>query len=339
MQPTEIVKAVRSIVGPGPKQLHKPDISWREKISVTEALATGYVADGPFIRRFEDKLCEITGAKYAVAVSSGTAALHLACIASGFGPGDDIECPSLTFVATANAVRYCHALPFFTDFGDGDLPATPHNPHSAVKETRKIIAVQLLGRVRTGNIAVEDACQALGSVGAGRQGTLGCFSFNGNKIATTGGGGAVVTDDETLAAQVDYLSKQAKDERGENQPGGFNYRLPNLNAALGLAQLERLPEFLEGKQALADRYARVFGEMFWKPPQGSNNWLNAIRVRDANERDATIAALNADGLESRPLHTPLHLLPMYRDCPRSDMSETMKLLETVVCLPSGYDCC
>ncbi|HEX7958900.1 MAG TPA: DegT/DnrJ/EryC1/StrS family aminotransferase [Terriglobales bacterium] len=319
----EIVSLVRSVVGPGNKQLHKPDIGWREMQYVNEAMTSGYVADGPFIKRFEDKLCEVTGARYAVAVSSGTAALHLAMRDAFVKDARDFrrDCvlPSLTFIATANAATYCGLELRFSD----DIPS---------------VTVDILGRVRPERfgVLVEDACQALGSKGAGRQGVLACFSFNGNKICTTGGGGAVVTDDAHAAARVRHLATQAKDpsDRMSHDAIGFNYRMPNLNAALGLAQLERLPEFLERKQRLADRYERALGELFWKPPAGSNNWLNAIRV-PKGERDNVLKALNDAGYESRSLHTPLHLLPIYAGFPREDMSRTEAMWNTTVCLPSG----
>jgi perosamine synthetase len=317
VQPAQAVEAVRSVIGDRRVRLHEPLFIGNERKYLDEALASGQVAYGPFVQRFEDKLCEITGRKYAVALSSGTAALHLAvgCVFAN-GP---VDMPALCFVATANAVRHCGWAVEFYDGLDDPLNVPPD------------IGVDALGRL-TGGCLIEDAAPALGTIGAGHKGSVACFSFNGNKICTAGGGGAVVTDDQGLADQIRHLANQAKSSPTEHDAVGFNYRMPNLNAALGLAQLECLPEFLERKQRLADRYARAFGDLFWKPPEGSNNWLNAILV---DNRDEVVSALNAAGYESRALHAPLHTLPMYRDCPRGDMTRTMEIWNRCVCLPSG----
>ena len=325
MRPAQAVEAARSVIGEKRVRLHEPLFIGNERAYLDDALASGQVAYGPYVQRFEEKLCEITGRKHAVATSSGTAALHLAIgVMSGFETREDerpceFSMPSLTFVATANAVQYCGMTPSFT-------------------EGPAYLSVDVLGRVNrweradVGWPGIEDAAPALGSDGAGTFGRLACFSFNGNKIVTCGGGGAVVTDEQSLAEQIRHLANQAKSSPTEHDQVGFNYRMPNLNAALGLAQLERLPEFLERKARLADRYAQVFGEHFWKPPEGSNNWLNAILV---DNRDEVVSALNEAGYESRPLHAPLHTLPMYRDCPRGDMARTMEIWRRCVCLPSG----
>lgn len=316
MRAREIVEAVASITG-GPCKLHKPEIGWLEHKYVSQALDNekGELAHGPFIQRFEDKLCEITGRKYCVAVSSGTAALHLAIkTCAAFVEPQEVRMPSLGFVATANALQYCGHTPSF----DEEWPR---------------VSVDFLGRVSYGKRPlIEDAAPALGSGGGGMIGMLAAFSFNGNKICTSGGGGSIVTDMEAWAENIRHLANVAKSSATEHDQIGFNYRMPNYNAALGLAQLERLPEFLERKATLADRYARVFGELFWKPPAGSNNWLNAILV---DNRDEVVSALNEAGLESRALHAPLHTLPMYKDCPRGDMTRTMEIWNRCVCLPSG----
>ena len=315
MTPPEAVAAVRSVIGDRRVRLHEPLFIGNERQYLDEALASGQVAYGPFVQRFEDKLCEITGRDYAVALCSGTAALHLAVLAAiGRGPYS-IAIPSLTFVATANALKHCGVWPIFD-------------------ETDPAITSDLLGRVapRFPPRLVVDAAPSLGSANAAFMCHAAVFSFNGNKICTSGGGGAVVTDDQGLADQIRHLANQAKSSPTEHDQVGFNYRMPNLNAALGLAQLEMLPVFLERKQRLADKYAQVFGELFWKPPEGSNNWLNAILV---DNRDEVVAALNEAGYESRALHAPLHTLPMYRDCPRGDMTKTMEIWRRCVCLPSG----
>lgn len=340
MRAPEIVSAVQSVIGNGPVRLHEPLFVGNERKYLDEALASGQVAYGPFVQRFEDRLCEITGRRFAVATCSGTAALHLAVkvltevwpyFRGWFGWRRRITLHSLTFVATANALAYQRWPIKFCDIGRHSVD----------------IGTDILGRVSGQSLWVEDAAPALGSVNrelhpgvgnfrvAGRQGRLAIFSFNGNKICSAGGGGAIVTDEQDVAEYVRHLANQAKSSPTEHDQVGFNYRMPNLNAALGLAQLERLPEFLDRKARLADRYAQVFGDLFWKPPEGSNNWLNALLVRDIEERDAAVAALNEAGYESRALHAPLHTLQMYRDCPRSDMTRTMGIWSRCVCLPSG----
>lgn len=282
-----------------------------------KALWSGQWAYGPYVERFERKLCEVTGRRYAVATCTGTAAIHLATLLKfGGWPKWGCQVHSLTFVATANGMTYSGGEPTFVDLG----PQT-------------VIYTQMLGHtLPVGRWDMVDAAPALGTKNAGQQCDVAVFSFNGNKICSAGGGGALVTDDEGLAQEARHLANQAKSSPTEHDQVGFNYRMPNLNAALGLAQLERLPEFLERKQTLADRYERALGEYFWKPPEGSNNWLNAILV---DNRDEVVSALNAAGYESRALHAPLHTLPMYRDCPRTDMTRTMDIWRRCVCLPSG----
>jgi perosamine synthetase len=322
MRAREIVDAVRSVIGDRKVRLHEPLIGPLEHRYTADCLDSGQLAYGPYVERFERKLCEITGARFAVALCSGTAALHLAYKSQG-GWGD-ISMPSLTFVATANAAMMADLSIRFTE-DEGD------------------VAVHHLGRPERRPVwCIEDAAAALGTYvdhdgkrHAGTLGFAGCFSFNGNKICTAGGGGAVVTDDERIADEIRHLANQAKSSPTEHDRVGFNYRMPNYNAALGLAQLERLPEFLERKALLASRYESAFGELFWKPPEGSNNWLNAILVKDIEERDAIVDALNEAGYESRALHAPLHTLPMYRDCPRGNMDRTMDIWNRCVCLPSG----
>lgn len=323
-----IVSAVAAVCGPGPKQLHKPDIGLTERELVSEAMETGWVADGPAIELFEAEICRVVGVKYAVAVSSGTAALHLAMVAGGLYEGRSVSMPVLGFVATANAARYTGAQPVFS-------------------EGKTEISVDLLGHLKPGRVTIEDACQALGSelggVPAGGFGILACFSFNGNKIITAGMGGAVVTDHEGSAQLVRHLSRQAKRRDGQPDQIGWNYRMPNLNAALGLAQLRRLDEFLSRKRKLAQRYFGAFADIqgveSWVEPEHgrSNYWLNAIKVPDRAARDETIQALNVAGYESRPLHKPTHLLPMYEACPKGDLLKSMDLWDRTICLPSGYD--
>lgn len=339
----KVVDAVTKVCGPGPKQLHKPEIGSLERAHIAEAVASGWVADGPYIERFEALLCKITGAQHAVAVSSGTAALHLAMVAGGLYAGRTVSMPSLTFVATANAIAYTGATPVFSE---------------GVTE----ISVDLLGHCKPGRVTIEDACQALGSEYGGQKagmfGILGCFSFNGNKVCTAGGGGAIVTDDEIVAGYIRHLANQAKGDyrvaKGVKLDVGFhgqdwhdqvgwNYRMSNLTAALGLAQLERLEEFLARKRKLAQRYLDAFAaipgvEPWVEPEQGrSNYWLNAIKVPDRQTRIDTVHALIEAGYESRALQTPVHLLPMYAECPKGDMAKSMLLWDRTICLPSGYD--
>ncbi len=376
-----IVAAVRAAVGTaqGPVALHEPVFRGCEWDYVRSCLDDGWVSSvGAFVDRFEGVLADATGAAHVIATVNGTAALHLSLVALGVAPGDEVLVPGLSFVATANAVAHAGAVPHFVDVDADDLAVDPGRLAARLeavarrqsgrlvnRETgRPITAVVVthvmgwpadlaaLRRVTDawGLPVVEDAAEALGSRRDGRHagtgGAVGTLSFNGNKIITTGGGGAVITDDGALADRARHRATTAKQPhpwRYDHDAVAWNYRLPNLNAALGVAQLEQLDGFLAAKRRLMDRYGAAFEEMAGvslmaeRPGITWNHWLVTLRLAadDAGLRDAVLAALHAAGLLARPVWTPLHTLAMYRDAPRDDMTATERLARQLICLPSG----
>jgi perosamine synthetase len=376
-----IVAAIDQVVGPAkrPVPLHEPRFAGREWEYVKQCLDSGWVSSaGGFVDTFEAKLAELCRASFAVAIVNGTAALHTALRLAGVGPGDEVIVPALTFVATANAVSYCGAVPHFVDCdarGLGidaaklrahlDRVAERRNAALVNRETgrtiRAVVPVHVFGHpadmdalnavcAAAGLVVVEDATESLGSTYRGRPcgglAQLGVLSFNGNKVVTTGGGGAVVTNDQALARRAKHLTTTAKiphEWEFVHDEVGWNYRLPNLNAALGLAQLEQLGGFVAAKRALARRYAAAFagvrGAALVAEPEGSasNYWLNAILLDDdsGRARDAVLRVTHDAGLLTRPAWTPMHRLAMFRDCPRGDLAVTESIARRLVNLPSS----
>lgn len=375
-----IVDAIRAAVGDrGPVALHEPEFAGNEWAYVKDCLDSGWVSSvGGYVDRFERALAEVTGARFAVATVNGTAALHVALVCAGVRTGEEVFMPALNFIAAANATRHAGAWPHFVEVEEAALgidPAALDDHLSRVstraddalinrRTGRRIAAllclhpfghpariealVELASRHRLP--LVEDAAEALGSLHRGRHlgtfGRLGILSFNGNKVVTTGGGGAILTDDEGLARRARHLTTTARVPAGwhfVHDEVGYNYRLPNLNAALGCAQLERLDGFIARKRSLAARYAAAFtavpGVRFLAEPAGarSNYWLNTILLapEQAGARDAVLEAVNAAGYAARPVWTPMHHLPMYRDCPRADLALTDELCRRIVNLPSS----
>lgn len=365
--------------GPGPVALHEPLFAGREQEYVRACIDTGWVSSvGSFVDRFERDLADYTGARHAIAVVNGTAALHIALLLAGVKPGDEVLLPALTFIATANAVSYCGATPHFID-SDPAIPATDVDALAAyLKDIAEIgpegcrnrrtgariaaiVPVHIFGHVvaidhlvdlaaRYRIAVVEDAAEAIGSRYQGRHagtfGRLGTLSFNGNKTITTGGGGAILTDDDALAKRAKHLTTTAKvPHRWEfiHDEVGFNYRLPNLNAALGCAQLEQLDGFIARKRLLATRYAASLGGLagvtLVREPAScrSNYWLQAILLdRDQMpERDAVLRATNDAGYMTRPLWRLMHRLPMYAPCPRMPLPASEDFERRLINLPSG----
>lgn len=362
-----------------PIALHEPRFGGQELEYLAECIRTGWVSSaGAFVDRFEHELASFTGARHAVLTVNGTAALHVALLAAGVRRDDEVIIPALTFVATANAVRYCGAIPHFADSDERTLGIDPSKlaAHLARlaelrdgrcinRETgRRIAAVvpmhtfghpvdldSLLSICEAHGLPlIEDAAESLGSLYRGRHtgtlGLLGVLSFNGNKVVTTGGGGAVLTDDADLARSLRHVSTTAKLPHPwefRHDQVGYNYRMPNLNAALGCAQLEQLPAFLQAKRMLAARYAAAFecvgGVRFFVEPPGatSNYWLNALLLEPehAASRDVLIETLHKERILVRPAWTPLSQLPMYRECPAMDLSVAESLHARVVNLPSS----
>lgn len=378
---TEIVAATRAVVGPrsGFVPLHEPEFRGRERDYVMDCLDTGWVSSvGSYVDRLEADLARITGTKRAVATANGTAALHICLLLAGVQPGDEVLVPTLTFVATANAVDYCGATPHFVDSEPVSLgvDAAKLDTHlAAVAELRDgicfnritgapiraLVVMHAFGHpadlddldtvARRWQVTlVEDAAESLGSryrgEHTGNRGLVSALSFNGNKLVTTGGGGAILTNDEALGARAKHLTTTARAAHRWNfvhDEIGYNYRMPNLNAALGCAQLERLDDMLERKRALANRYANAFANVesasFLAEPENthSNYWLNAIVLapRAADQRDTVLDALNGDGLMARPIWTLMHRLSMYSSAPRADLSVAEDLEARIINLPSS----
>ncbi|MHB8475483.1 MAG: LegC family aminotransferase [Steroidobacteraceae bacterium] len=375
----QIVHAVRSVVGPGAVALHEPSFGGHEWTYLKECLDSSFVSSvGKFVDRFEAELGVFTGAKHVVAVVNGTAALHIALRLAGVHPDDEVLIPTLTFVATANAVSYCGAVPHFVDSGEGDLGLDPRALREYLRANTEIRAKQCVNRA-TGRVirclvpmhafghpvdiegvlavardfclsVVEDAAESLGSTIEGRHtgtfGLMGTLSFNGNKTVTTGGGGAIMTNDTAIAKHAKHLTTTAKiPHRWEyrHDEVGYNYRMPNLNAALGCAQLEQLPGFLEAKRRLFDRYKAAFAEvrgarLVAEPPgRRSNYWLQTLLLDRlaASQRDVILATTNNVGLMTRPTWTLMHRLAPYRDCPRMSLPVAESLEGRLINLPSS----
>jgi perosamine synthetase len=367
------------LAGHEPAALHEPEFAGNEWLYTKECLDSGWVSSvGKFVTEFETRLARYTGAGYAIAVVNGTAALEIAMRLSGVQAGEEVLVPALTFVATANAVAHCGAIPHFLD---SEAPSLGLDPQALAQHLERIaersggvlrnrdtgrrlaalvpmhalghpaqIAALLEVAARYGLPVIEDAAESLGSSVDGRAtgtfGLAGTLSFNGNKIVTTGGGGAIITDDEPLARHARHLTttaKQAHPWRFFHDEVGYNYRLPNINAALGCAQMERLPDMLARKRRLAHTYrarlAGVPGVAFIDEPAHtvSNFWLNAVRldIHSCEERDDIIGALVAAGYHSRPLWTLMHRLPMYQGCPRAPLPGAEQLEMSVIKLPSS----
>ncbi len=323
------------------------DLSGREREYLLQAFDSGWLSgSGPFVERFERGVADYCGVRHGLACANGTVALHLALLAFGVGPGDEVIVPSLTYIATANAVTYCGATPVFADCDPGTWNVSADAMRALITErTKGIIVVHLYGNPvdmdpvtalarQHGLFVVEDAAEAHGTLYKGRRagifGDVATFSFYGNKLMTTGEGGMVLTDNDDLMAKMRLLRGQGMDpaRRYWFPMVGYNYRLTNLQCALGVAQLERLPEFLVNRRRLAARYAAVLADIpgiSLQTEQGegiSSWWMFSIRLSDQATRDRVMAALAEVNIETRPLFWPLHMLPPYElagaNCPVSE---------------------
>jgi len=371
-----IVAFIRDLYGTeGPVPLHAPVFVGNEKAYLAECIDTTFVSYvGKFVERFEQAIKDYTGAKHAVACSSGTAALHMALLVGGVKPGDLVLMPALTFVATANAVRYCQADPLFIDTDPDTLgfDLAQLTDYLRTRTERKsdgvydkltgrriavCMPVHLFGHVASldelvtlctehGITLIEDSAEAMGSFYKGRHagtvGQIGVLSFNGNKTITTGGGGMVITDDEAVAKRVRHITTTAKvPHRWDfvHDEVGYNYRLTNVNAAIGVAQMEQLDRYIESKRAIAAKYAAFFAggrvRHIAEPEHcRSNYWLNAVLLPDRAERDAFLTFTNDHGVMTRPAWTLMNKLPMYADCPSLPLSGAQWLEDRLVNLPS-----
>lgn len=376
---TQVIAAIREVAGPGPVVLHEPCFAGNEWAYLRECLDSTYVSSvGKFVGRFEADLAAYTGARHAVAVVNGTAALHIALKLAGVMPDDEVLVPALTFVATANAVAYCNAVCHFVDSEAHTLgidsaklraylqaTTEQHGGMCINRATGRVIRALvpmhtfghpvdldgMLALAHDFNLAlVEDAAESLGSYYQGRHtgtfGLMGTLSFNGNKTITTGGGGAILTNDPELARHAKHLTTTAKQPHAweyRHDEIGYNYRLPNLNAALGCAQLEQLPNMLVAKRELHRRYQAAFdiveGLRLVAEPDNcrSNYWLQAIALdsEHADQRDAILQATNKAGFMTRPVWILMSELKPFSGCPRMDLAGADSLSRRLINIPSS----
>ncbi len=355
----------------------EPHLRGNEWKYLKECLDTNWVATGPFVDRFEREVAAYVGVPYGVATATGTAALHVALLVAGVKPGDEVLCPALTFIATAGAVRYCGAHPVFMDCEERSWGMDPQKvtdfldrecvvrdgrvvDRDTGRVVRAVLPVHLYGHPvdldpilalahRYPLAVVEDAAEALGARYRGRRigahGQIGCLSFNGNKIITTGGGGLVLAHDEALARRVRALTQQARRPGPEwiHDEIGFNYRMSNLQAALGVAQLEQLEGFIGAKRQTATVYsaalARLGGAtpLAERPDTFATFWLYSATFDPARYGDARalIAAANKEGIQIRPLFYPLHRQPVFTDERAWHVEVADRLWARGVSLPSS----
>ena len=376
---SDVVRTLRSVVGKDPIALHEPTFEGNEWLYLKECLDSTYVSSvGKFVDRFEDDLSKYTGAKYAISVVNGTAALQIALKLAGVKAGDEVLIPALTFVATANAVTYCNATPHFIDSEEHTLGVdaaklrgyllsntSQQSGHCINRDTGNVIRAlvpmhtfghpsdleNLLSVAHDFNIAlVEDAAESLGSYYEGRHtgtfGLLGTLSFNGNKTITTGGGGAILTNNADLARHAKHLTTAAKLSHAwefRHDEIGYNYRMPNINAALGCAQLEQLPGKLESKRNLFKKYQHAFanveGIRLFSEPKNcySNYWLQTLLLDEnqSKERDLVLEATNSAGIMTRPAWVLLNELAPFKDSPSANLTTAQSLARRIINIPSS----
>ncbi|NQX55257.1 LegC family aminotransferase [Pedobacter panaciterrae] len=357
--------------------LHAPVFNGNEKAYLIDAIDSTFVSSvGEYVNQFERMMCSITGAEYAVAIVNGTNALHMALILAGVIDDDEVISQSLTFIATCNAISYCRANPVFVDVDRDTMGLSPDALEKFLIEYAEIrddgftynklsnrrikacVPMHTFGfpcRIDkisticdTWNIAlVEDSAESLGSYYQGKHtgvtGKVGVFSFNGNKTVTCGGGGALVTNDPEFAKRAKHLTTQAKVPHKwafVHDEIGYNYRMPNLNAALACAQLEQLNVFVENKRELASIYKSYFQDQqiaFVTENEGAkaNYWLNCILFADADERDSFLEYSNENGVMTRPVWELMHRLPMFINAQKGDLNNSEWLADRLVNIPSS----
>jgi perosamine synthetase len=338
-----------------------PDLSGNELEYVTECISSSWISsNGRFIEEFENRVAEFVGCRYAVATCNGTAALHLALVSLGVKPGDEVIVPTLTYVATANAVTYCGARPVFADCDPRTWNLCPEAVRRLLsRKTRGIIPVHLYGLpcdmeplrelAYEHNLWIlEDAAESLGARYAGRPvgsfGSAAVFSFFGNKIITTGEGGMVVTNDPRLAELLRLFRGQGMDpqRRYWHPLVGYNYRMTNVAAAIGVAQMERIESLLAARRQLAAWYAQELAGIpgitlqYAKPPAESAHWMVAVALDSPLSRDQVACQLADQGIETRPFFYPVHHFPMYGGC-RTDQGcpVASDLAYRGLCLPTA----
>jgi perosamine synthetase len=377
--PDDIIKSIRNVVGKQKHHLHEPLFFGNEIKYLKKTITTNLVSSiGPFVKKFEDQITKFTKAKYTISAVNGTEALHLSLVACGVKYNDEVLVPTITFVGTANAIVYSGAIPHFVDSEIETLGIDPIKLEKYLKKItikkgkfyfnkktkrkiKAIIPVHVFGNIcqidkilkiakKYNLLVIEDAAEALGSFfknkHAGTFGLVGCFSFNGNKIMTTGGGGAIITNNKLLAKKIKHLSTTAKIEhRWEyiHDAVGYNFRMPNLNAALGSAQFENLNKFLRSKRKLFLRYCKEFLKInnvtLIKNPEfsKSNNWLNTIFIKNSSikKRNKVLGLAQKNQIFLRPVWKPLHTLKYLNNMPRMNLDAAIKIYKSCINLPSS----
>lgn len=358
--------------------LTEPEISGNEWKYIKECLDTGWVSSvGNYVTRFEEMTADYLGVRYAVAIVNGTSALHLSLLLSGVMPGDEVIVPTLTFIAPVNAVRYCGAYPVFMDCDANSLgidvnklasfiqnECTRHKDGYCLnkktgRRVKAVVPVHVFGHpvdmdglievCKESDIdIIEDASESIGSEYKGKKtgtlGKIGCFSYNGNKIITAGGGGMIVTDSKGLAQRAKHLSTQAKSHPVEydHDEIGYNYRLTNIQAAMGVAQMERLDEFLEIKRTNAAVYRERLSEsngvdFLWEQSWAKSNfWLYSIKIPE-DHKEGLMQYLLSKNIQTRPVWKLIHTLPMYKDFQAYDIERAMDIYNTVLNVPCGLN--
>ena len=356
--------------------LHEPKFVGNEKAYLIDCIDSTYVSSvGKYVDRFEQLVAEYTGVKYAIATVNGTAALHIALKLTGVSQDDEVITQPLSFIATCNAISYCGAKPVFVDVDLDTLGMSPVSLRTFLdanvtitalgcinnktgKKISAVVPMHTFGHpCRIDEIAkicdefniplIEDAAESLGSFYQGKHtgafGKLSALSFNGNKSITTGGGGMIITDDEALAKRAKHITTTAKQPHPYefvHDEIGYNYRLPNINAALGCAQMESLPRLLKSKRDIANAYAEFFSDCHLKflkePPRASSNyWLNTLVLEDRQARENFLKDLNEAGVMSRPVWRLMNELPMFSECQSADLTNAKWLEDRVVNIPSS----
>jgi len=356
--------------------LHEPRFLGNEKKYLNECIDSTFVSSvGKFVDKFEEDISRYTGSKYAIATSNGTSALHISLLLSGVKPGNEVITQPLTFVATSNAISYCNASPIFVDVDKDTMGLSPialalflkenclmEGGNCINKTTRKIIKACVpvhtfghscrIDKIKSicdnwNIILVEDSAESLGTFykdkHTGTFGKSGIISFNGNKIITAGGGGCIITDDEVFAAKAKHITTTAKIPHKWNYSHdmvGYNFRLPNINAALLVAQLEQINNFCINKRELAERYINYFANKeikFIMEPEysKSNYWLNAVELKDSSKRDEFLEFTNRNGIMTRPIWTLMNNLNMYKNSQCGNLPNSEWLQDRIVNIPSS----
>lgn len=355
--------------------LQEPRFIGNEKKYLNECIDSTFVSSvGKFVDKFEEEIAKYTGAKYAVATVNGTSALHISLLLADVQRDDEVLTQALTFIATCNAIAYCGAQPIFIDVDKDTMGLSPKILKEFLQENTRVEEGRCINN-RTGKtikacvpmhtfghacrideikeicdthhiVLVEDAAESLGSTYRGKHtgtfGQLGAISFNGNKIITSGGGGCIITDDETLAKKAKHMTTTAKIPHKwefEHDMIAYNYRMPNLNAALLVAQLENLDRYLANKRELASIYEVFFDKQnisfVLEPKESTSNyWLHAVILKDRDERDAFLEETNANGVMTRPIWVLMNKLEMFKDAQSSSLDNSLWLEDRIVNIPS-----